>query len=494
MAPHLLFHVGGTLAALPLAEVREVVRRPDVLDVPLSPPAIEGLINLRGTVTVLIDMGRVLGTTASTGASPAGDATRVIVLRGTRVGLRVDRVVGIVGLDGTRLERTGDGDAGFVSGTVPADGARPAISVLALDRVLGRVAARAARPAAAVAITGKAPAGGRTVAVAGGEDTLMLVSFEAGGEEYAVPVSAVREVVRLEGRREGRLARMPHGDGNLLGVATLRGRLVPLFDLRGLLGLEAGERADTAAARIIVLSFNGVRAGLVVDRAREILRVGGDLIDPVPPLFRQDSGEIEAICRLDGGRRLVSVLDPERLFQSEAVSRGLGPVEDDMGDDRAGAALAGAEAFVIFRLGGVEYGLPSSRVEQVLAVPDRLTEVPKAPAFIEGVINHRGAVLPVIDQRRRFAMPPAEIGRGRRIIVVAIGTVRAGLLVDGVTGVLRIAAEAIEPAPDLSPEQMALISRVANLAGDGAGRMVLLLDPAHLLDRREADALSGMDA
>jgi purine-binding chemotaxis protein CheW len=469
-----------------------------VLDVPLSPPAIEGLINLRGTVTVLIDMGRVLGTTASAGASPAGDATRVIVLRGTRVGLRVDRVVGIVGLDAGLLERAGDGDAGFISGTVPGDGARPAISVLALDRVLGRVAARAARPAAAVARS--VPGRDRVAAASGGDDTLMLVSFEAGGEEYAVPVSAVREVVRLEGRQEGKLARMPHGDGNLLGVATLRGRLVPLFDLRGLLGLETGERADAAAARIIVLSFNGVRAGLVaglvVDRAREILRVGGDLIDPVPPLFRQDSGEIEAICRLDGGRRLVSVLDPERLFQSEAVSRGQGPAEDDMGDDRAGAALAAAETFVIFRLGGVEYGLPSSGVEQVLAVPERLTEVPKAPAFIEGVINHRGAVLPVIDQRRRFAMPPAEIGRGRRIIVVAMGAVRAGLLVDGVTGVLRIAADAIEPAPDLSPEQMALISRVANLAGDGdgGGRMVLLLDPAHLLDRREADALSGMDA
>lgn len=147
------------------------------------------------------------------------------------------------------------------------------------------------------------------------------------------------------------------------------------------------------------------------------------------------------------------------------------------------------ESFVIFRLGTVEYGLPSSCVEQVAAVPDQLTPVPKAPDFIEGVINHRGSVLPVIDQRRRFALSGTAPERSRRIVVTLMGTARAGILVDAVTGVLRIPADAIEPAPDLSAEQVALISRVANLGG----RMILLLEPGHLLARHEADQLSGLD-
>jgi purine-binding chemotaxis protein CheW len=146
-----------------------------------------------------------------------------------------------------------------------------------------------------------------------------------------------------------------------------------------------------------------------------------------------------------------------------------------------------SETFVIFRLGNVEYGLPSSCVEQVVAVPERLTAIPKAPGFIEGVINHRGSVLPVIDQRRRFAM--AETARSRHIIVAALGTARAGLMVDAVTGVLKIPDEAVEPAPDLSAEQVALISRVANLGE----RMILLLDPAHLLARQEAAQIANLD-
>ena len=176
------------------------------------------------------------------------------------------------------------------------------------------------------------------------------------------------------------------------------------------------------------------------------------------------------MCRLDQGRRLISVLDPDRLFRTEAVRRTLtgGPErsseqsgEPDMSDPDAVERSAATATFVIFRLGSVEYGLPSSCVEQVVAVPEQLTAVPRRPAFIEGVINRAGAVLPVIDQRRRFAM--AGTTRSRHIVVAALGAARAGIMVDAVTGVLKIPEEAIEPAPDLSAEQMALISRVANL-------------------------------
>jgi purine-binding chemotaxis protein CheW len=472
---HLVFRVGEVSAALPLQDIREVVRRPDVLAVPLSPPAVEGLVNLRGAVTVLINMRRVLGLPAA----DADEAARIIVLGGSaRVGLQVDRIAGMIDIAPERIEQTDD--AGFYSGTMPGGGDQPAVSLLDLDRVLRRVASGIARPVRAVP-TKTAASVVQAIPIA--SDTRTLVSFEADGEEYAVPVSAVREIVR----RQTKIARMPHADGHVLGVIDLRGRLLPLVELRILLGLAHADRLDDAAGRIIVLSFGGLEVGLLVDRAREILRVPDDRIDPVPVLFRQDSGEIEAICRLDEGRRLISILDPDRLFRSEAVRRTLITQEKGMADSPA-VMQSSSETFVIFRLGNVEYGLPSSSVEQVVAVPERLTAIPKAPGFIEGVINHRGTVLPVIDQRRRFAM--TGTARSRHIIVAALGTARAGLMVDAVTGVLKIPDDAVEPAPDLSVEQMALISRVANLGE----RMILLLDPAHLLARQEAAQIVDLDS
>jgi purine-binding chemotaxis protein CheW len=108
---------------------------------------------------------------------------------------------------------------------------------------------------------------------------------------------------------------------------------------------------------------------------------------------------------------------------------------------------------------------------------------------MEGVVNLRGTVLPVVDQRRRFALAEAERHDRQRIMVLAVGGVRTGFIVDSVSEVLRIPRAAIDPAPVLSDEQARLIRRVANLQAEG--RMVLLLEPDDLLDAGERRAIAG---
>jgi purine-binding chemotaxis protein CheW len=120
--------------------------------------------------------------------------------------------------------------------------------------------------------------------------------------------------------------------------------------------------------------------------------------------------------------------------------------------------------------------------------PDELTRVPKAPEFIEGVMNLRGAVIPVVDQRRRFDLPAAEESERQRVIVITFDGLRAGFLVDGASELVKIPSSAIGPAPELSDEQVRLISRVANLPE----RMILIVDAPQLLDRRELGLLRQM--
>ena len=152
------------------------------------------------------------------------------------------------------------------------------------------------------------------------------------------------------------------------------------------------------------------------------------------------------------------------------------------------------EQFVIFRLGDQEYGLPIHAVDEIARPPDHITRLPKSPAFIDGVMNLRGIVVPIVDLRRRFDLaakePGKEPGRAQRILVLAIAGGKTGFMVDGVSEVMKIPAGAIGAAPELSPEQMRLIGRVANL--DAQNRMILLLDPAQLLDQMEADALGKL--
>jgi len=145
------------------------------------------------------------------------------------------------------------------------------------------------------------------------------------------------------------------------------------------------------------------------------------------------------------------------------------------------------EQFVVFRLLNEEYGVPIGSVQEIVRVPDELTRVPKTPDFIEGVINLRGSVLPVVDQRRRFGLPSLDRNDRQRIMVFTINGVRTGFIVDSVSEVMRISSCFIDSAPKLSSEQQKLIRRVANL--EEHKRMILLLDVDHLLQVKELEAL-----
>jgi purine-binding chemotaxis protein CheW len=114
--------------------------------------------------------------------------------------------------------------------------------------------------------------------------------------------------------------------------------------------------------------------------------------------------------------------------------------------------------------------------------------VPKAAKFIEGVINLRGSVLPVIDLRLRLGLKQVAHTDSQRIMVFLINQVRTGFIVDQVAEVLKIPRTAIEAAPQLSSDQSRLLSRMANL--EKQKRMVQLLDPAWLLEGDELAALA----
>ena len=105
---------------------------------------------------------------------------------------------------------------------------------------------------------------------------------------------------------------------------------------------------------------------------------------------------------------------------------------------------AGDELVVVFALAGESYGVAIGAVQEIIR-PPLLTAVPHAPAAVEGVINLRGRIIPVVSLRRRFGLPPAASDRAARIIVFASAGQTVGVSADGVSEVARIPADAIEP-------------------------------------------------
>lgn len=134
-----------------------------------------------------------------------------------------------------------------------------------------------------------------------------------------------------------------------------------------------------------------------------------------------------------------------------------------------------------FRLGGELYALDILKIKEIIR-PQKLTPVPKAPRFIEGVINLRGAVIPVADLRKRFDQPAVEDARKNRIVVCQLGGKAIGLLVDEVTEVRRYTRQELSPAPQFikGPEAEFFLG-VARRGDD----LVLLLDLEKVLSTVE---------
>lgn len=146
----------------------------------------------------------------------------------------------------------------------------------------------------------------------------------------------------------------------------------------------------------------------------------------------------------------------------------------------------GEEQLVVFRLAEEHYGFDIAGVREII-LWQPVTRLPKVPSFVEGVINLRNHVIPIIDLRRRFELPDVERGRETRIMVVEVGGQTVGLVVDAVTEVLSIQADMVEsPEGVTTGVEESFIRGVAKV-GD---RLIVLLALEDLLEGWEHAVLS----
>ncbi len=142
---------------------------------------------------------------------------------------------------------------------------------------------------------------------------------------------------------------------------------------------------------------------------------------------------------------------------------------------------------VSFNIGSEEFGVDILKVQEINRMVD-ITRVPQAPHYVEGVINLRGRVIPIIDLRKRFSLETREYDKNTRIVVVDIVGHITGVVVDAVSEVLRLQAGTIEPAPEIvTGISSEYIKGVAKLED----RLLILLDLSKVIDVGEMASLSG---
>ena len=140
---------------------------------------------------------------------------------------------------------------------------------------------------------------------------------------------------------------------------------------------------------------------------------------------------------------------------------------------------------VTFSIGEEEFGVDILKVQEIIRIME-ITKVPKAPQFVEGVINLRGNVIPVIDLRKRFGLETRDHDSQTRIIVIEINKMIVGFVVDSVSEVLRIPQNTVEPPP---PVVSGLESEYISGVGKLEDRLLIMLDLDRLLSSEEQEEL-----
>ncbi|SHF81926.1 purine-binding chemotaxis protein CheW [Caldanaerobius fijiensis DSM 17918] len=489
------FYLGNEMYGINMRYLQEIIRVPDVVKVPRTPSYIRGLANLRGTILTVVDCRLRLGLASSEDT----DASRVIVLTAgsKKLGYVVDRVAGVITIHKDEIEKKSGSEtaADFLEGIAKIEKGKKLVMLLDAEKLLNYREGEIIKEDIEVRnnnVISVVQENNKEKTKGSNEEQLQMISFKIGNEEYGIEVGSVQEIVRFSEE----VSEVPNVPPYILGVISLRNKVLPIVSLRRLFHMEECSFDERSRIVVIRIDEDGISytVGLRVDVVLEVLRIAKVSVAPVPPLLRvKDSEEISGICKLNEGSRLVYVLDPKKLF-SYKLRESADILRTQEGDERVEVVDANdeEEQLVSFLVEGIECAFPIEDVREIIR-PTEIIAVPKAPDFVEGVINLRGTIVPVIDLRKKFGLTQKNRDDRNRIVIVEISGRYTGLVVDSVKEVLKIKHSQIEGTPEILMDEIdqRFIRGIAKF--DEYNRMIILLSVEEVLSGKEKNELMAID-
>ncbi|MFD1554408.1 chemotaxis protein CheW [Paraburkholderia silviterrae] len=476
------FHLAGTELALPVAALQEVVNHPETLTpVPLAPPYLLGLFNLRGTLIPVVDLHQLLNV-RDEGIAPTRKIA-IVETAGVRVGLRFDATGEILRVpkDQVIAIETAEGSAPAAIGAVlKLDGGEHVLQVLSAAALLGLRDVPHFAEQVARTTERRAQQGQRR----------QNVSFKVGGTALALPMGAIQEIIRVPA-----LQHSPMADEVCIGMLNLRGATVPVLDFGTFLGFARAPDAVVAAdeRRIVVLNRDEGCFGLLVDEVASIVAYREDELLPMPSyggahrslfagyLAAGDSTGVLLVNAdaLFANERIATLATGHRELYRKAVQAG------DVAQKRGGTR----QTLVTFRIGQL-IGVRIAELREVIDYRDDIVKTPGLPAFVRGVLNLRGVIVTVIDVRSMYAMPPYEDLAHAKILIVEHRGEKYGLLVDSVEDIVTLNGSSQLTMPAMFTRAAGTQTRgdmreAVELPGQGT---LMLLDPVPLCERVAEEA------
>ncbi|NQY14551.1 MAG: chemotaxis protein CheW [Henriciella sp.] len=425
------FFIGDGEFAISVESIQEVVNEPaQFTEIPLSPDYLLGLFNLRGVVIPVVDIRVIFG--FSTDDSASGERKVAIIEHGEHCfGLLVDRtgdVFNAKDAEQSLFNRTeGDLRETIVRGVFKLDQGSRLVQILdpfellnleKLPRVDGALRSSLSRRK-----RGK---------------RYQCISFKVGDMICAFDMTSIKEIVELRGIDNASLAR-----DWTLGAIDLRGNTVPVIDFRQFLGNTCTQTIDElveSGAKLIVMRMNGSLISLLVDAIDNIVSYYADDLLPFPKIGLHHD-EMFKGCLHSDDDTMVLLLDHQSLFdddQLSAVVQGHSTLfqESDETARENERSKRNKRTLITFQVAS-SYALDIEDVNEVIGFPSSIVRPPSVPDAIEGMVNLRGELIPIINLRQMYDLPAIE-REGAKLMIFALEDKKYAIMVDAVDSICTI--------------------------------------------------------
>ncbi|MCP4751114.1 MAG: hypothetical protein GY866_09485 [Proteobacteria bacterium] len=454
---YVTFVVGEELFGLDIMCVESIILPLPITVVPRTPGFFLGIVNIRGDVVSVVDIKALFGSERN----EITPDSRIIVIyaNGIKLGMLVDKIGAIelaaVG-EFSRVPQIVSSDTRkYVSGSFKLSDSRILLTLIH-DRLIDE---------RDFVVTQGSPLSSDTgnTLIEKEEDPvrkLPLVGFSISGEHYTLESIYVEEIVLLP-----EITVVPDMEAFVEGIFYLRESVTPLIRLGERLGL--GEKRPGSDSQVIILkkSLFGIRVGLIVDDIREVFFIEEDkIVSPPVNLNKEQSEQLKGVFKatFDKTDAITMVLDLEKIFSLEEQHRLKQLDQRIEREDIEEKEQERPVAILEFMLANERYAVKVSETEKIIHIQD-MEPVPKSPPFIKGIFNLRGEVVSVVDLPMLVGNDDFRATKDARIVVVRAGNEIAGLLVEKVLGIRKIALSSFDTDHDI-------LKRKGNIFMQGIGK------------------------
>lgn len=460
--------IGNELYAFDGDKVEQILRVPAITKMPLTQSALRGISSISGKVVTMIDMGILLGH-SQVDVSKVDSRVLTIKCDGSDYGILVDEVLGMESVEEHNYEES-QKENSKISGLYK--NSNKIFQIINECVAVNSLTLLSYKPLE-VDKFGQNGESASSELLHNSHDSKSdrFLFLTLGDEEFGISLDIAREIIFLPEH----ITPISEAGYGVMGMITLRGELIVAIDLKKVIGVPEKSNLseiDKKEHRLLILSYKGKSLAILVDGISEVKDIFLKDMEVLPDRFADS--KIESVYKAP--KSIVSIVSKQYLTE---ILEEYSIEEEKMTNSDESLDMAKQEdnnmiEIAVFQISQEEYSLDIEDVQEIIKYTE-VTPIPEAPKFVDGVMNLRGIVIPIISLPERLGFDK-KIDAKSKILVCTIKGEKVGMLVDDVNEIMFIEDKFISK----SQSEDALFSDVITL--NEGKRIILKLKIANVVD------------